>query len=176
MANVDSIAQETGDHSFDKLVDKASLPIPAEKDQLFYLQRDPNINTIVYSVVLENDKLDVNKPVKAHWIRYTEGNKRTNLSFIQRTMAYGIHHSKVDEKGEFTVWIQAYKNLLIQVRQNKQSKKYQAYTLVEDKEIVLEHIFVRIHGGTLFKPNVQYIEVSGYDPISKSKINHRFQP
>lgn len=168
-------AQETGDHSFDKLVDKESLPVPAEKDQLFYLQRDPNSNTVVYSINLEDGKLNTSRPVKAHWIRYTEGNKRTNLSFIQRTMAYGVHHTKVNE-GEFGIWIQAYKDLSIEVRLNKQSKRYQAYTLVENKEIVLERVFVRINGGSLFKPNIQYIEISGYEPGTKAKINHRFQP
>lgn len=168
-------AQETVDESFDKLVDKENLPVPAEKDQLFYLQRDPNANTVIYSVNLEDGELDTNHPVKAHWIRYTEGSKRTNLSFIQRTMAYGIHHSKVNDN-EFDVRIQAYKDLPIHVRFNQQNKKYQAYTSIENKEIVLERIFVRIKGGSLFKPDVQYVEISGYDPASKSKINHRFQP
>src|SRR5690606_10294707 len=168
-------AQEKSDNTFDKILDKESLPIPAEKDQLFYLQRDPNTNTIIYSVNLEDGKLDITRPVKAHWIRYAEGGKRTNLSFIQRTMAYGIHHSKVVD-GEFDVKIQAYKDLPIHVRFNQQSKKYQAYTPVNKKEIVLERIFVRINGGSLFKPHVEYIEISGYDPINKVKINHRFQP
>jgi len=168
-------AQETGDYSFDKLVNKENLPIPAEKDQLFYLQRDPNTNTVIYSINLENGELDTSRPVKAHWIRYTEGSKRTNLSFIQRTMAYGVHHTKVNED-KFDIRIQAYKDLPIQVRFNQQSKKYQAYTRVENKEIVLERIFVRINGGSLFKPKIEYIEISGHDPGSKSKINHRFQP
>lgn len=173
--SINIAAQETSDHSFDKLVDKENLPVPAEKDQLFYLQRDPNSNTVIYSVNLEDGKLDISRPVKAHWIRYTEGSKRTNLSFIQRTMAYGIHHTKV-EGDKFDIWIQAYKDLPIEVRFNKQSKKHQAYTLVENKEIVLERIFVRINGGSLFRPKIQYIEISGYDPANKAKINHRFQP
>ncbi|TCK82653.1 DUF4833 domain-containing protein [Albibacterium bauzanense] len=173
--SINIAAQETGDQSFDKLVDKESLPVPAEKDQLFYLQRDPNSNTVIYSINLEDGELDTSRPVKAHWIRYSEGSKRTNLSFIQRTMAYGVHHTKVED-GKFDIRIQAYKDLPIEVRYNKQSKKYQAYTLVENKEIVLERIFVRINGGSLFKPKVEYIEVSGYNPTSNAKINHRFQP
>jgi hypothetical protein len=167
-------AQETSDH-FDKLVDKDKLPVPAEKDQLFYLQRDPDFNTVVYSINIENGELNTSRPVKTHWIRYTDGNKRTNLSLIQRTMAYGVHHTKVNEN-EFDIRIQAYKNLSIKVKFNKQSKKYQAYTLVENKEIILERIFVRINGGSLFRPKVEYIEITGSHPSSKAKINHRFQP
>ena len=173
--NTGSYAQETSDSSFDKLVDKESLPVPAEKDQLFYLQRDPDPNTVIYSINLEDGELNSSHPVKVHWIRYTEGNKRTSLSLIQRTMAYGVHHTKISDN-EFDIRIQAYKDLSIRIRFSQQNKKYQAYTRVENKEIVLERIFVRINGGSLFKPKIQYVEISGYDPESKSKISHRFQP
>jgi len=170
-----SFAQEADESSYDKLVDKERLPVPAEKDQLFYLQRDPNPNTIVYSINLKDGKPDGGHPVKIHWIRYTEGGKRTGLSLIQRTMAYGVHHTMISDH-EFDIRIQAYKNLPIHIRLNQQSKKYQASIRIENKEIVLERIFVRINGGSFFKPKVEYIEISGYDPDSRSKISHRFQP
>lgn len=171
----DNYAQDRGDEAIDRLVEKESLPVPNESKQLFYLQRDPNTNTVIYSVNMKDDEIDENQPVKAHWIRYAEGGKRTSLSFVQRKFAYGVHHTKTGDQ-EYDIRLQAYKDLEISVRFNPKTNKYQAYTAVDNKEIVLKRIFVRIDGGSYFKPNVQYIEVLGYDPTSKSKITHRFSP
>ena len=47
-------------------------PIPTgNPNQLFFLQRDPNTNTIVYELnVKSNGELDMDNPVHAYWIRY----------------------------------------------------------------------------------------------------------
>lgn len=171
----ENYAQDKGDGAIDKLVDKAELPVPKEEKQLFYLQRDPNTNTVIYTLNMEDGKIDENQPVKAHWIRYAEGGKRTGLSFIQRKFAYGVHHTKTGDQS-FDIRLQAYKDLEISIRFNSKKDKYQAYTAIDDKEIVLERIFVRIDGGSYFKPDVRYIEVLGYDPITKSKVSQRFSP
>jgi len=151
------------------------LPVPKEENQLFYLQRDPNSNTVVYTLNLEDGKINTEEPIKVHWIRYAEGGKRTDLSFIQRKMAYGVHHKKVSET-EFDIRIQAYKDLPIVLKYNKNAEKYQTFTKIKNKEVVLEKIFVRITGGSIFNPHVKYIEVSGYNPLTEKKISHQFIP
>lgn len=157
------------------LAQKEKLPVPKEENQLFYLQRDPNSNTVVYSLNLEDGKIDESSPVKTHWIMYEDGAERTNLSFIQRKMAYGVHHEKVaDDK--FEIRIQAYKKIPVIVKRHKKSDRYAAFAQIGDREIVLNRIFVRIDGGSRFNPNVKYIELSGYDPVSQEKVSHRFSP
>jgi len=175
MTLITKIAAQEKSDTFKNPAKKDELPIPKEKDQLFYLQRDPNSNTVIYTLNLEEGEIDESNPVSAHWIRYAEDGQRSSLSFIQRKMAYGVHHKKLNEN-EFDIRIQAYKDLAIRLKYNKHSDKFQAFTKIENKEVVLEKIFVRIVGGSLFKPNVEYIEVSGHDPVSKSKISHRFCP
>lgn len=171
----ENYAQNKGNGAIDKLVEKSNLPVPNEEKQLFYLQRDPNTNTVIYTLNVEDGKVDEDQPVKAHWIRYAEGGKRTDLSFIQRKFAYGIQHTKIGDQA-YNIRLQAYKDLEISVKFNSEKNKYQAYTAVENKEIILERIFVRIDGGSYFKPNIQYIEVLGYDPATRSKVSHRFSP
>lgn len=172
---IESLAQEKSNNVFITGANTNTLPVPKEKNQLFYLQRDPNTNTIIYSLNLEDGQIVKNNPVNIHWIRYAEGGQRSDLSFVQRKMAYGVHHTRVSDK-EYDIRIQAYKDLPIRVKYNKEQEKYQAFTEIENKEVILERIFVRITGGSIFNPNVKYIEVCGYDPISDSKINHRFFP
>lgn len=163
------------DDAIDSLVEKEKLPIPNEEKQLFYLQRDPNTNTVIYTLNVKDGEVDDNNPINAHWIRYAEGGERSDLSFIQRKFAYGVNHTKTGER-EYDIRLQAYKDLAISVKYDSTHKQYKAFTEVKDREIILERIFVRIDGGSYFKPNIQYIEVLGYDPRTKAKISHRFSP
>jgi hypothetical protein len=159
----------------DTKAQKEQLPVPKEENQLFYLQRDPNSNTVVYSLNLKDGEIDESSPVKTHWIMYEDGGERTGLSFIQRKMAYGVQHEKIAE-GKFEIRIQAYKKIPVVVKRNEKSDKYAAFAKIGDKEMVLSRIYVRIDGGSRFNPNVKYIELSGYDPASREKVSHRFTP
>ena len=63
-----------------------TFPVPVGiKNQLFYLQRTTNTNTIIYSLnVNDKGELDESTPVKVFWIRYPEGGMRKELNFIQK--------------------------------------------------------------------------------------------
>ena len=154
-------------------VNKDKLPVPNEKNQLFYLQRDPDENTVVYVLNIENEKLDKANPVLAYWIRYKEGGKKEKLTFLQRRMAYGINHKEI-EPGTFELHLQAYKALTIILSQNHKSGKYQALVKIEGREILLERIFARISGGSFLKPNVEYFEISGRRVDNGKAISYRF--
>lgn len=65
-------------------------------NQLFYLQRDPNANTVVYQLnVNDAGKIDEDEPVRMFWLRYAEHGERQDLSFIQRRFAYGLTTQKL---------------------------------------------------------------------------------
>lgn len=153
-------------------INKDDLPVPHELNQLFYLQRDPDYNTIVYTLNIENGELNKSDPVLQYWIRYAEKGQMQKLSFIQRKMAYGIHHKEI-EPGIFELHVQAYKPLKIVLSKNAKSGKYQASVNIKDMDILLSRIFVRIKGGSLFKPNVEYIEVYGRNMATGKKITYR---
>ena len=70
---------------------QASYPVPQKTDKLlFYLQRSHNKNTIVYELnTLPNGEINIKNPINVYWIRYEEGGRRAELSFIQRR-AFGV--------------------------------------------------------------------------------------
>lgn len=156
-------------------VDKDKLPVPKEENQLFYLQRDPDLNTIVYTLNLEDGELDASDPVHAYWMRYAEDGSSRKLSFIQRKMAYGITHTEI-EPDVFEMYVQAYKPLKIFLSKNKKTQEYQASIKIKDAAILLDHIFVRIDGGSLFNPNVKYIEISGRESTTGKEVKYKYIP
>jgi len=158
-------AQEREDNSLSKQVDKARLPVPDEEEQLFYLQRDPNRNTVVYTLNKKDGQLDEENPVKAYWILYEEEGERKELSYIQRKFAYGINAKKLAEN-EYEIHLTSCKRIPLRLAYCAESGQYEAFTAIHNKPAVVERIFVRINGGTLFKPHVDYIELTCRDSQS----------
>ena len=72
------------------------FPVPAEKNQVFYVQRSLNSNTIVYTARLDEDgRIDAKRPVDAFWRRYNDEGERKELSLIERSMAFGVKFDPV---------------------------------------------------------------------------------
>lgn len=147
-------AQGKGHHQ----VDKNKLPVPNEEQQLFYLQRDPNKNTVVYTLNKKDGKIDEDNPVHAYWILYEEDGERKDLSYIQRKLAYGVHTKKLAED-EYEFSLTSCKKIPFRLAYCPESKQYEAFTSINNKPAVVERIFVRINGGSLFKPHIDYIEL-----------------
>jgi hypothetical protein len=155
-----------------------TFPVPTNiKNQLFYLQRTTNTNTVVYALNI-NDKgvLDEGNPVKVFWIRYPEGGMQKELNFIQKAFAYGTT-SKKNKDGSFTIQLVAYKKKPFTLKKSPLDNTYKLYTLINNKESEIKRVFIKIDpGGTLFSPNIAYVEMKGKDAISSKPIMERFKP
>src|SRR5574343_54234 len=116
---------------------QVTFPVPAGiKNQLFYLQRTTNTNTVIYSLnVNEKGELDESTPVKVFWIRYPEGGMRKELNFIQKAFAYGTI-SKKNKDGSFTIQLVAYKKKEFTLEKSPVDNTYKMYTLINNKESV----------------------------------------
>lgn len=155
-----------------------TFPVPVGiKNQLFYLQRTTNTNTVIYSLnVNEKGELDESTPVKVFWIRYPEGGMRKELNFIQKAFAYGTI-SKKNKDGSFTVQLVAYKKKEFTLRKSPIDNTYKMYTLINNKESEIKRVYIQIDpGGTLFNPNVRYIEMKGREAATNKPILERFKP
>ncbi|MDD2791882.1 MAG: DUF4833 domain-containing protein [Sediminibacterium sp.] len=155
-----------------------TFPVPANiRNQLFYLQRTTNTNTVIYTLnVNAAGKLDESTPVKVFWIRYPEGGMHKELNFIQKAFAYGTMSEK-NKDNSYTIHLVAYKKKDLYLRKSPTDNSYRMYTLINRRNAALNRVFIRIDpGGTLFKPNVVYIELRGTDVATGKPIIERFKP
>ncbi|MCD0465250.1 DUF4833 domain-containing protein [Flavobacterium sp. ENC] len=150
------------------------FPTPKNiENMLFYIQRDPNINTAIYALnYQENGKIDKSNPIKAYWIRYAEKGEKKDFSYIQRKFAYGIE-SKTVNNDEFELQFVSYKKLPLILKKTDSDQKYHVFVSVNQKKIQVEKIFVRIEGGSFWLPNVKYAEVTGIEASSNKMITER---
>ena len=151
-----------------------SFPTPKNIDNmLFYVQRDPNINTAIYALnYQENGKIDKTNPVKGYWIRYAEKGEKKDFNYIQRKFAYGIESKSLNNE-EFELQFVSYKKLHLTLKKLNSDQKYHVFVNINQKKIQVEKIFVRIEGGSFWLPNVKYAEVTGIETASNKIITER---
>ncbi len=151
-----------------------SFPIPPHRtNSLFYLQRTPNINTIICELNEKNGVPDPDEPVHVLWIRYTEQKQRQELSFLQRHFAYGIN-SQALGNGTYELHFVSYKKIPMYLRKSPVDNLHHVYVNIDNKQIMLNRVFIKINpGGSFWRPNVEYLEFRGVDPDNGKELMQR---
>ena len=161
------------------VADKAimdTFPVPAaSNNQLFYLQRTSNKNTIVYDLNMINGVPDKTDPVHVYWIRYSEKGQRQELSYIQRNFAYGIKSTALANNSGYLLHFVSYKKYQLYLMKSAADNKYRVYTTVNSKTVVLNRIFIKLNGGSFWSPKVEYVEIKGTDPANGKEITDRLK-
>jgi len=154
------------------------LKFPTPKgitNQLFYLQRDPNINTIICELNTDDNGAVVkDEPVHVYWIRYDDNKEKKELGYVQRKFAYGID-AKALGKDHYELRFVSHKKLPMYLSKSDDDKKYHVYVTVNNKKIEIERIFLRIEGGSFWLPNVKYVEIKGMNTATNSLITERIK-
>lgn len=152
------------------------LKFPTPKgiaNQVFYLQRDPNTNTLIYEInVKEDGKIDDKEPLLYYWLTYGEKKEKKDLSYIQRKFAYGVQ-TKALGKDQFELRFVSYKKLPLYLVKSSEANKYHVYVTINNKKLQLDRIFVRIEGGSFWVPNVKYVEFKGIDQETNTVVIER---
>lgn len=148
---------------------------PPGNNRLFYIQRTPNSNTIVYDLnIANNGKPDAKDPVKVYWIKYAENGQKEELNFIQRKFAYGLISTAL-KNDNYVIRFASYKKFPLTLMKSTDGK-YHIFAVIAHKQAILNRIFIKIEGGSFWLPNILYVEVSGADPITGREIVERFKP
>jgi hypothetical protein len=147
----------------------ARYPTPTGNgNQLFFIQRDPNINTLIYELNIKNGVLNEEDPVHVYWIRYAEKGQHDDLNYIQRNFAYGIK-SKMINKENYEIHFVSYKKKTMYLRKSSDNKFY-VFTDINKKQAILKQVFIRVNGGSFWVPNIEYVELKGIDPSTGVEV------
>lgn len=154
-----------------------TFPVPTgNPHQLFYLQRTTNTNTIVCELnVNSKGQVDEESPVHVFWIRYPEGGMRKELNYIQRVFAYGIK-SQPAGNGVYKLHFVSYKKQVFTLMQSPKDNRYHVYANINQRQALLNRLFVKVDGGTFWSPNVVYMEMKGTDVATGKELVERFKP
>lgn len=145
------------------------------KNQLFYLQRDPNTNTIIYELNVDaKGEVNRSEPILVYWLRYDDNGEKKDLSYIQRKFAYGIQTKEL-AKDQYEIRFVSHKKIPMYLMISKDDQKFHVYVTVNNKKIELSKIFVRIEGGSFWLPNVKYVELTGINTATDTPVVERIK-
>jgi len=150
--------------------DKFPEPV-GNANQLFYLQRTANTNTIICELNVKNGNLDLEDPVHVYWIRYSEKGQKEELNYIQKKFAYGVK-SKLLSKDKYELQFVSYKKYSMYLMKDADNK-FNVYGAINQKQAIVNRIFVKINGGSFWVPNVEYVEIKGIDPATGKEVMER---
>ncbi|WP_210522099.1 DUF4833 domain-containing protein [Hymenobacter terricola] len=151
-----------------------AFPVPTGiANQLFYLQRDPNPNTVIYQLNVNSaGQLNEKEPVRVFWIRYTEQSQQQDLSFIQRRFAYGLTAKKL-ALNKYELKFAAYNKVPFYLQRSGVDKTFHVFTVIANQQIALTRVYLHIEGGTFWVPNVKYIEFKGWNAATQQPVVQR---
>lgn len=86
--------------------------------------------------------------------------KKKELGYIQKKFAYGLSTKEI-AKDKFELKFVSHKALPLYL--SKVDQKYIVTVTVENKNIRVNRIFIRIVGGSFWLPNVRYALIEGTD-------------
>ena len=171
--------QQSVDTTKARLADNGKLyPTPPPNlHRLFFLQRSPNTNAISYDINIDpkTGKPDEDSPLHIYWLQYAEGHgEPSELTFIQRKFAYGADVKPLGND-KYDIRIMSYKKFPLTLMKAADGK-YHIFAFVAKKQILLQNIFIKIAGGSMWSPNVIFVEMNGTDLITGKQITERFKP
>lgn len=149
--------------------DKQQWPVPTNiPGLLFYIQRDPNTNTVCYAVRLNSHgDLDRKNPVDIFWIRYAEDGRRKKLSTVQRQFGYGLSF-RVIKADSVLVNAVAFPGRTMHLVKNHH-RSYVIKMKINTQTCELKRVYIRITGGSALSPDIEYVEFHGIDPVPKAQ-------
>ena len=152
------------------------FPVPAgNTKQLFYLQRNENINTVVYELNEEKGILNPTAPIHVFWILYLKQAQHEELSSMEKKFAYGIKIKSCDKEQCFFTLV-AYPKITLHLTKDS-SQKFHVYITPVKKQMILQKTFIKVkEGGFKLDPVVEYVEFSGIEVASGKEITERITP
>jgi hypothetical protein len=155
---------------------RPEFPVPSEPNQLFYIQRSVNANTVVYAAHVDaHGRFDADSPVDAFWRWYNVDGKRKPLNFVERTMAYGVKILSSAAPGHsIAVRIAALPERKLLVDRDDKGQP-EALIQIGDRMAKLVYVYLQVDNSG-FMPNVTSMDLFGLDKATGKALREHVVP
>ena len=157
--------------------DDPRYPAPQDENLVFYLQLSDKTDTVVYAVNRRADgTIDAANPVQVYWRLYEKAGEKRELSFLQRTLAFGVQLApSTDRPGDYVARLNAYPNIPVLIDETA-GGKIRALMSIAGKPAQLVCVYVarRLQLGVF--PEVLYIDFFGRTLDGGQRVVGRLEP
>jgi len=164
----DFISQVSESGEIPKL--RPEFKVPDEPGQLFYVQRSPNSNTVIYAARLDaKGNLNSSAPVEAFWRKFNIDGSKQPLNFIERMTAYGVKLDQTKAGQPVTFSIAALPERKVTVSLDSDHRP-QALMRIGSHKVKVAYVYLHVVEGGLM-PSVPDLDIFGTD-IASGKAIH----
>lgn len=147
---------------------RPEFKVPDEPNQLFYVQRSPNSNTVVYAAKLDaQGNLDSRMPVEAFWRKFNIDGSKQKLNFMERMMAYGVKMESRKQPITFTIASLPQRRLTLSLDAQHHP---QATMAIGSHTVKVVYVYLQVVEGALV-PSVPSLDIFGIDTSSGKAIH-----
>jgi len=149
---------------------RPEFKVPDEPNQLFYVQRSPNANTVIYAAKLDaQGNFDSRRPMEAFWRKFNIDGSKQPLNFMERMMAYGVkvNARKAGEPITFTIASLPQRKLTLGWDAQHHP---QATMAIGSRTVKVAYVYLQVVEGGLL-PSVPSLDVMGTD-LANGKAVH----
>ncbi len=155
------------DKTFEPTGRPLDYPVPNKEKMLFFIQRNANLNTVVYEINVNNeDQILLNEPMKVYWIGYDQFQEESQLNYIQNKFAYGYNHKLINNDLIEFEFVSYKKTFFIHKIGNVDFK---VVTKINNEYAYLTNIYVYAEEFGVF-PDVQFVEFYGLNVEDKLPV------
>ena len=148
---------------------RPEFKIPDEPGQLFYVQRSPNSNTVIYAARLDaQGNFDSRSPVDAFWRKFNIDGSKQPLNFIERMMAYGVTVDARRAGQPITFTIAALPDRKLSLGLDAQHRP-EAIMQIGTHSVKVAYVYLQVVDGGLV-PSVPSLDIIGTDITSGKAI------
>jgi len=141
---------------------------------LFHIERSKNANIVQYDAQIAADgKLFKKDPVVGYWIRLNEEGQRKELSWLQRTFAYGFD-AELD-KGRESAEINMKADVGQAIKVVRHGDKFRATITIDGAPSYFEKMYIDANRKGL-SLDVHYVELFGEDMKTGEARYEKFVP
>jgi hypothetical protein len=149
---------------------RPEFKVPDEPDQLFYIQRSPNSNTVVYAAKLDaHGDFDSAAPVEAYWRNFNIDGSKQPLNFVERLMAYGVRMDTKRPGQPVKFRVVALPDRKLTLAMDAQHHP-EALMQIDGHTVKLSYVYLQVVEGGLL-PKVPSLDIFGTD-IASGKAIH----
>jgi hypothetical protein len=149
---------------------RPEFKVPDEPNQLFYVQRSPNANTVVYAAKLDaQGNFDSRNPVEAFWRKFNIDGSKQPLNFMERMMAYGVRLSPRKAKEPITFAIASLPQRKLSLGWDAQHHP-QATMTIGGRMVKLAYVYLHVVEGGLM-PSVPELDIFGTDLVNGKAVH-----
>jgi hypothetical protein len=154
---------------------RPEFPVPSEPNQLFYIERSVNSNTVIYTANLDGKgHLDGQNPVTAYWRWYNVDGHKKGLNLPERMMAYGIKTVKRDGLNGFSFKVAALPERTLYVSQDDKGRP-EAFARIAGRMVRLVYVYLEVDDHGLL-PDVTALDLFGFDKATGKPVREHVIP